>query len=80
MRSLREILHQLLYNLPIRRNYAGKSLLDKKNFSQSTLRRKDIKEYKVYKKKILKRFASPKNTLRLCALCVRFITLKLFAL
>ncbi|SDL92774.1 hypothetical protein [Segatella bryantii] len=57
LRSLREILHQLLYNLPFRRNYAGKSLLDKKNFSQSTQRRKDIKEYEAYKKKILKLFA-----------------------
>ncbi|UKK82540.1 hypothetical protein [Segatella bryantii] len=40
LRSLREILHQLLYNLLIRRNYAGKSILDKKN---SRKERKDAK-------------------------------------
>ena len=56
MRSLRDILHQQLCNLPIRRNYAGKISWIKK-FSQSTLRRKDIKEYEVYKKEILKLFA-----------------------
>ena len=56
MRSWREILHQQLCNLFIRHSYAGKSLLDKK-ISQSTLRRKDIKEFEVYKKDILKLFA-----------------------
>jgi hypothetical protein len=30
--------------------YPGKSILDKKKFSQSTLRRKDIKEFEAYKK------------------------------
>ena len=56
MRSLREILHQLLCNLPFRRNYAGKISWTKK-FSQRALRRKDIKEFEVYKKDILKLFA-----------------------
>jgi len=81
------LLHQLLYNLLIRCNYAGKISWIKK-FSQSTLRRKVFKNIKSLQKKIrmfpekrdtLKLFASPKKTWRLCVLCVRFDTLKLFA-
>ena len=49
MRTLREILHQLLCSLHIRRNYAGK-YLGQKEFSQRALRRKVIKEYEAYKK------------------------------
>ena len=51
-----------------------------KNFSQSTLRRKDIKEYEAYKnrsgcihkKEILLNSLHSKKTLRLCVLGVRF--------
>ena len=49
LRSWRDILHQLLCNLPFRHNYAGKISWTKK-FSQRTLRRKDINEYEAYKK------------------------------
>ena len=81
MRSLRDILHLLLCNLPFRRNYAGKISWTKK-FSQRALRRKDIKEFEVYQKTDYsvfrkKRFLNSlrtKKTLRLCVLCVRFIT------
>ena len=60
-------------------NYSA--ILDKKNFSQRALRRKDIKEYKVYqktdysvfrKKRYSKTLCIPKKTLRLCVLCVRY--------
>ena len=53
--------------------------LGQKNFSQRAQRRKDIKEFEAYKKEILLNSSRTKKTLRLCALCVRFITLKLFA-
>jgi len=42
LRSLREILHQLLCNLPIRRNYAGKYLGQKNS-------RKERKDAKILK-------------------------------
>ena len=53
LRTLRDILHQLLYNLPFRRNYAGKSLLDKK------ISRKERKDAKIFKslKPIKKRYS-----------------------
>jgi len=58
------------------------NILDKKNFSQRAQRRKDIKEFEVYQKTDYsvsrkKRFLNSlrtKKTLRLCVLCVRFIT------
>ncbi|MDR4932071.1 hypothetical protein [Segatella bryantii] len=57
LRSLREILHQLLYNLLIRRNYAGKSILDKKNSRKERKDAKILKNLKPIKKDILKCFA-----------------------
>ncbi|GJG28439.1 MULTISPECIES: hypothetical protein [Segatella] len=46
--------------------------LGQKKFSQSTQRRKDIKEFEVYKKEILLNSSRTKKTWRLCVLGVRF--------